>query len=31
MLAKLCEAEVSLRKGQPVAQVCRMLGSTEQI
>ena len=30
ILAKLREAEVSLRKGHPVAQVCRTLGITEQ-
>ena len=30
ILAKLREAEVALSKGQPVAQVCRTLGITEQ-
>ena len=30
ILAKLREAEVTLSKGHPVAQVCRTLGSTEQ-
>lgn len=30
ILAKLREAEVALSKGQPVAQVCRSLGITEQ-
>jgi len=30
ILAKLREAEVTLSKGQPVAQVCRTLGITEQ-
>ncbi|MGC4099559.1 MAG: hypothetical protein QM706_20890 [Nitrospira sp.] len=30
ILAKLCEAEIALCKEQPVAQVCRTLGITEQ-
>ncbi len=30
ILAKLCEAEVALSKGQPIAQVCRSVGITEQ-
>ncbi len=30
ILAKLREAEVARSKGQPVAQVCRSLGITEQ-
>ncbi len=30
ILAKLREAEVALSKGQPVAQVCRTHGITEQ-
>lgn len=30
ILAKLREAEVALSKGQPIAQVCRILGITEQ-
>ena len=30
ILAKLREAEVTLSKGHPVAQVCRTLGITEQ-
>ncbi len=30
ILAKLLEAEVALSKGQPVAQVCRTHGITEQ-
>ena len=30
ILAKLREAEVALSKGQPIAQVCRSVGITEQ-
>ena len=30
ILAKLCEVEVALSKGQAVAQACRALGITEQ-
>jgi len=30
MLAELREAEVALNKWQPIAQVCRTLGITEQ-